>query len=128
MYNLKQQNAFASGRLKSKESQTILGELFQMYPQITLVLDALDECDKEAQLGFIYILDTLIAESSKPVNILISSRRDRDIEYRFEDGPNLNIEAIDNRDDIEIFVNHEITASDKFWQVEIGPELKRTHL
>ena len=124
MYHQKRQTGFASGKLKLKESQTVLAELFQMYPQVTLVVDALDECNKETRLGFMAILDNLIAESSRPLKILISSRRDRDIERHFENGPNLNIRAIDNRDDIAMFVNHEITDSEKFWQVDIHSELK----
>lgn len=123
MYNQKRQTAFASGRLKLEESKTILSQLFQMYPQITLVVDALDECDKMTRLGFIELLDKLIAESSKPVKILISSRRDEDIKHHFEDGPNLEIRAIDNRDDIAMFVSHEITASQKFWRFEISTAL-----
>lgn len=107
-----------------EESQSVLADLFQMYPQITLVVDALDECDKKTRLDFIDILDKLIAESSKPLKILISSRRDSDIKHHFEDGPNLSIRAVDNRADIKIFVRHEIAASDRFWQGEISPKLK----
>lgn len=59
------------------------------------------------------MLDRLIAESFKPVKILVSSRRDEGIKCHFRDGPNLEIKAIDNRDDIAMFVNHEITASEK---------------
>lgn len=102
----------------------MLADLFQLYPQTTLVLDALDECDKDTRLRFINILDKLIAESSKPVKILISSRRDRDIEHRFKDGPNLEIRAIDNQEDIAMFVKDEITAGEKFWQHEISFELQ----
>lgn len=81
MYYQKRKNG--SGKLKAEESQTALADLFRLYPQITLVVDALDECDKKSRSDFIGILDKLIAESSKPVKILISSRRDRDIERRF---------------------------------------------
>lgn len=108
LYKQKQRTAFASGTLKLDESQTILAELFQIYPQVTLEVDALDECDKNTRTGFIDILDKMIAESSKPVKILISSRRDRDSKHRFEDGPNLENRAIDNQDDIATFVKHEI--------------------
>lgn len=124
MYNRKRQRAFASGKLGLEESQTLLADLFQIYPQITLVVDALDECDKWTRLDFIDKLNKLIVESSKPVKILISSRRDTDIQRCFEGGPNLEIRAIDNRDDITTFVDHEITTNGKYWQVEISVELK----
>ena len=124
MYSQKRQSGFASGKLKLKESQALLTGLFQIYPQVTLVVDALDECDKETRLTFMEVLDSLIAESSRPIKILISSRRNRDIERHFKEGPNLNIRAVDNRDDIAMFVDHEINASEKFWQFEISSELK----
>lgn len=123
MYHQKEQTAFASGKLKMEESQSALAGLFQLYPQTTLVVDALDECDKKTRLHFIDVLDRLIAASTKPVKILISSRRDRDIKHRFEGGPNLDIKAIDNQDDIAMFVNHEITTNKNYWEVEISSEL-----
>lgn len=124
MYNQKQKTAFASGRLKLEECQAVLAELFQIYPQTTLVVDALDECNQTTRLDFMSILDKLIAESPKPVKMLVSSRRDTDIKRHFENGPNLEIRAINNQDDIEMFVNHEIAASEKFWDYEISSELK----
>ena len=124
MYNQKRQTGFASGKLKLEESQTVLAELFQVYPQVTLVIDALDECDKQTRLDFMGILDKLIAESSKPIKILISSRRDRDIKRHFGNGPNLEIRAIDNQDDIAKFVDYELSAGEKFWHDQISSELK----
>ena len=100
-----------------EESQTVLADLFQLFPQITLVVDALDECDKKTRSHFVDILERLIAESSMPVKIFLSSRRDRDIKHRFEDGPNLEIKAIDNQDDISMFAKQEIAASEKFSKV-----------
>ena len=123
LYHQKRQTGFASGKLKLKESQTVLTELFQVYPQVTLVVDALDECDTKTRLNFMDILDTFIADSSKPIKILISSRRDRDIKRHFENGPILEIRAVDNRDDIAMFVDSAITASEKFWHNEISSEL-----
>ena len=88
-------------------------------------MDALDECERKARFEFMNILDKLVAESSKPVKILISSRRDRDIKRHFESRPNLEISATNNRDDIAMFVNHEITANEGCWKAEMGPELKK---
>lgn len=124
MYHQKRQNGFASGQLKLEESQTVLSDLLQIYPQITLVVDALDECDKSTRSAFIKTLDTLVDESPKPVKVFISSRRDRDIKHRFEGGPNIEIRATDNRDDIATFVSHEVTANENFWQGDISSELK----
>ena len=107
-----------------EESRAVLAELFRVYPKITLVVDALDECDKETRSDFLDILDKLIRESQKPTKLFISSRRDRDIKHRFENGLNLEITATDNQDDITKFVKHKIATSRKYWQDEIGIELK----
>lgn len=88
------------------------------------MVDALDECDKMARLEFMDILDKLISESSKPVKVLISSRRDRDIKRRFEKDPNLEVTAIDNRDDIAMFVGYETNLRENFWEVELSSDLK----
>lgn len=124
MYNQKRQTGFASGKLKLEESGIVLAELSKIYPQTTLIVDALDECNKDTRLDFIKTLATLVDESPKPIKILISSRRDRDIKHRFENGPNLEIRATNNRDDIAMFVNHEITSSENFWLDEISSELR----
>lgn len=124
MYNQKQKTDFASGVLKSRESQTLLGGLLQLYSQIIFVVDALDECDKKTRLEFVAMLEELMAKSSSSVKVLISSRRDGDIKQHFENGPNLEIRAIDNQDDIGLFVNHEIVASEKVWQFDISSGLR----
>ena len=124
MYKQKQQTGFASGKLKLEESRAVLADLLEIYPQITLVVDALDECNKNTRSAFIKALDKLVDESPKPIKIFISSRRDRDIKHRFENGPNLEIKASDNRDDIATFVNHEITSNETFWQDDISSGLK----
>ena len=122
LYNQKKHTVFASGKLKLEESHKILADLFRVYTQVTLVVDALDECDKNTRSAFIDILHQLVDKSPKPLKIFISSRRDRDITHCFEKGPNLYIRAADNRDDIALFVNNEVG---KFWQEEIKSELKQ---
>lgn len=124
MYKQKLQTAFASGKLKLEESRAVLAEMFRIYPQITLVVDALDECDKNTRSAFMDALDKLIEESPNPLKIFISSRRDTDIKRHFEGGPKLEIRAIDNRDDIAKFVKDEIIIKKKVWPFEISPELK----
>lgn len=124
MYNQKARTGFASGILKLEESQTLLVDLFQLYPQVTLVIDALDECDKKTRSNLIGVLGKMIEKSFKPLKILISSRRDKDIKRHFETGPNLAIEAVDSQDDIATFLDHELGADEKFCHDEISSELK----
>lgn len=100
-----------SGKLKLEECRTILAELFQNHAQIFLVVDALDGCNNtETRSEFMVILDTLIKESSKPVKILISSRGEGEIVDHFRNGPKIKIRAIDNRDDMIMFMEDRLTT------------------
>lgn len=124
MYEQKQQTAFASGKLQMEENQIVLAELLQIYPQTTLMVDAMDECDEKTRSDLIKVLNKFCEESTKPVKIFISSRHNRDIRYLLENGPNLEIRATDNREDIAMFVRNKLAASPKYWQEAIGVELK----
>ncbi|KAH0565685.1 hypothetical protein GP486_000925 [Trichoglossum hirsutum] len=125
LYHQKQKTGFASGKLKIEESRDVLLQLVRIYPQTTLVLDALDECNKETRTQLVDILDTLVTQAPKPVKVFISSRPDQDIKHRFECGPNVQIRATDNRDDIAKFVDHKINNSPGYWQKSISPDLKK---
>jgi len=125
LYYQKRKTGFASGKLKIEESRDILLQLVRTYPQTTLVLDALDECHKETRTQLVDILDTLVAQSPKPVKIFISSRPDQDIKHRFGRGPNVHIKATDNRDDIAKFVNDKLNNSPEYWQSSINRDLKK---
>jgi hypothetical protein len=119
LYRRKRKTGFASGKLKIEESRDVLLQLVGIYPQTTLVLDALDECRKETRAQLVDILDMLVTQSLKPVKIFISSRPDRDIKHRFECGPNVNIKATDNRDDIAKFVDDKLSNSPEHWRNSI---------
>jgi ankyrin repeat domain-containing protein 50 len=125
LYSQKRKTGFASGKLEIEESRDVLLELVRIYPQTTLVLDALDECHKETRAQLVDILDTLVTNSPKPVKIFISSRPDRDIKHRFECGPNVNIKATDNRNDIAKFVGDKLNNSPEHWRNSINSDLKR---
>jgi hypothetical protein len=125
LYYQKRKTGFASGKLKMEETRDILLQLVRIYAQTTLVLDALDECDKETRTQLVDILDTLVTQSPKPVKIFISSRPDRDIKHRFECGPNVHIKATDNRVDIAKFVDDKLKNSPDHWRNSISPDLKR---
>jgi ankyrin repeat domain-containing protein 50 len=125
LYYEKRKNGFASGNLKIEESRDVLLQLVRIYPQTTLVLDALDECNKESRAQLVDVLDILVAQSSRPVKIFISSRPDRDIRHRYELGPNVQINAMHNRDDIAKFVDDEINNnSPEYWRNSLTSGLK----
>ena len=69
MHTKKLRAGFGSGLLKMEESRTLFAGLFSIYSQITLVVDALDQCDQDQLPGFdlMNILDKFFYLSPKPV-------------------------------------------------------------
>ena len=89
-----------------------------------MVVDALDECDVHTRFKLIGALDALVKESPGLLKVFISSRPDRDIKHRFESGPNKEIRATDNRDDIAKHVEDKLATSPGYWQQELSPVLR----
>lgn len=83
-------------------------ESVNLYDKTTLVLDALDECDRESRSHLLDMVEKLLRESTKPIQIFISSRPDEDIRARFEEKPNIELQARHNKGDIQEFVQNEI--------------------
>ncbi len=124
LYRAKERKGFASAQLSDGECTELLGRLVDIYPQTTLVLDALDELDKDRRAGFIEMIDSLVASASRPVKVFISSRRDTDIKRQFEDGPNIGILATDNWGDISTFVTAEIERHETRQRRKISSALR----
>ena len=107
-------------RLKGSElsidiCKHLLLEFVNLYPKTTLVLDALDECNKSTRQMLITAFDFLLDNASRPVKIFVSSRPDGDIREKFKDRANIEIQATDNQNDIAAFVDSEI-AKHRRWQ------------
>lgn len=96
-------------QLSIDEIAALLAELIHNhYESVTIVLDALDECDAKGRL---YLLDTFTKLTYNPktaVKTLFSSRNDPDIETHFSKIPNLFITATDNAGDIMRFISKEL--------------------
>lgn len=99
MYNARKSSGFSSNSLAFKESLDLIISLADTYTQISIVIDALDECDPQERRKFLDSLQTII-KTSRLVKIFVSSRDDDDIIRRLDGVPNLWIEARDNEDDI----------------------------
>ncbi|KAL3470106.1 ankyrin repeat-containing domain protein [Aspergillus californicus] len=88
--------------------QEQLLDSLNLYPKTTLVLDALDECDPITRADIVDTLNLLVSQSERPVKIFISSRPDPDLEGLLADSTTMRIEANDNKDDIERFLDKEV--------------------
>lgn len=124
LYKEREKSAFASGGLKIEESRSLLRQLTELYLHTTIVIDALDECERDSRPKLVEALDFVVQESPNPVKVLISSRQDEDIRHRFEGGPNVGIKATDNKDDIAKFVTSKIQNWPAHWSDKIPPPLK----
>lgn len=86
----------------------VLKQFIETYPQTTIVLDALDECDKECRYDLMKLFDDLLSHASRPVKLFIASRPDVDIKEHFMERSFINIRATDNHDDIRKYIDAEV--------------------
>ncbi|KAI5460114.1 hypothetical protein BGZ63DRAFT_406059 [Mariannaea sp. PMI_226] len=93
--------------------QELLISLIKSYSRTTIILDALDECDPESRDQLMECLDELTTQC-RELQVFISSRTDPDIRLHFCSKPIIHIQATDNQDDIETFVQDQLRR-DKRW-------------
>ncbi|KAL6830394.1 hypothetical protein J3E69DRAFT_353691 [Trichoderma sp. SZMC 28015] len=79
-------------------------KLVNLYPQTIIILDGLDECDADSRFKLITILANLVKDAQHLVKIFISSRREQDIVKLLPARSIMEIDANDNRDDIQKFI------------------------
>ena len=97
-------------RLMLDEAVSIILALLETNPA-TIVIDALDECDPARRQGLFVALRKLIQESASLVKVFVSNRDDHDIAHRLENSPNLYIHSEENGEDIDRFVNSQVTQA-----------------
>ena len=118
-YKLREEDGFSKGALQLEKSRDII-DLANFYPCTTIILDALDECDKHKRGELIEAFRHIIKKASNLVRVLISSRDDDDISYELSRTTDLRVKATDNSRDIEQYVNAEVSTS-----IEKGKLLRR---
>jgi ankyrin repeat domain-containing protein 50 len=101
-----------------------------LYPQTTLVLDALDECDERSQGRLMKELNILLSKAKKPLRIFISSRPEQAIRHYFDGKRKIEILAKDNRDDIAKFIDERIVQHRRWvnMPLELREDIKQTLL
>lgn len=87
-----------------EESTRILIELSNIYPSVTLIIDALDEVNQVEKPEVLNALDEVMAKSDNLVKIFISSRDNVDIWHHLESSPNIYIDVEHNAKDIAQFI------------------------
>lgn len=113
MYRTRKEKADTSRLLNVEESKDLLRKLSAGFFQTTIVIDALDECDKNTRWKLFSTLQEVLREAvSSPnrIKILVTSRQDRDIMDVFNSFPSIDIrsELRGVASDISIYINSEI--------------------
>ncbi|SCO87393.1 related to vegetatible incompatibility protein HET-E-1 [Fusarium oxysporum] len=101
--------------------ENLIGKLIEGYSKTTIILDALDECDRNNREELMRVLSNLANGSSK-FRVFISSRHDEDILRHFKGTPVMEMEATDNEEDISWYVEDRL-FQDSRWAY-LSPELQ----
>ena len=110
-YNKEQQDPDSRTHLNFDSSLNLLGQLVDCFEHPAVVLDALDECSEEVRGHLLRGLLAVIRKAKSPFKVFIPSRHNLDIEKRLRDLPHVCIEARDNAQDIENYVQQELTLA-----------------
>ncbi|KAI8714909.1 NACHT domain-containing protein [Fusarium sp. LHS14.1] len=103
------EDTFASGPLRLDESKSLILKLLEQYRDVTMtiVIDALDECNPATRGDLLDTLEDLLKTSPCLLKIFVSSRTDQDIVYKLDNYPNLHLSSDRNSPDIDLFVHSE---------------------
>lgn len=110
-YTERKRSGFSRDQLTSEECQELLLQLTREYAVHNIVIDGLDECDRDTRCILMDALDLLAENSSHPVKIYVASRQDQDLRDRYENRDHLEVTANDNQADIERFVLSKLEQS-----------------
>lgn len=108
LYKYREKIGFAAGPLTLEESTALIIKLSAGRPLTTIIIDALDECDLSSRGDLLDALSRILQASRGLVKILVSSRANADIVCHFSDCLSIQIDASQNQDDIECYVDFEV--------------------
>ncbi|KAK0760717.1 LOW QUALITY PROTEIN: hypothetical protein N5P37_006915 [Trichoderma harzianum] len=98
-----------------KDCKTLILESLNLYSKTTIILDALDESDITTY-NLCTILIEMMEESRRPVKIFISTRPDRKYMKAFRDKHIITLDASNQQDDIEKFLEEKLYSTDSFME------------
>ena len=110
-YELRKSQGQQNSRLSLLESQALLVNLADVYEQITICIDALDEVEPSTRKNLLKALKFVMEKSKNLVKIFATTRMDVDIALQFEMFPRIELQPDDNASDIERFIKESIQIS-----------------
>ena len=111
IYLARERKGQKSSRLSLGESQELLVQLMDIYPQTTICIDALDEVETGTRHLLLKALKDVIEKSKNLVKIFATTRMDTDILQQFEMFPRIELQPDDNIDDIGRFVKTKLQST-----------------
>ena len=112
LYEEREKNGQKASRLTLEESQKLLIELTDSYPQATIVcIDALDEVENANRIPLLNALKHVMERSKNPVKIFATTRMDPDILRQFKMFPRIELQPDDNVSDINQFVEKSVQSA-----------------
>ena len=111
VYEDRKNTGQVSSRLRLGESQELLVQLADIYPQTTICIDALDEVETKSRLSLLKALKYIIEKSKTLVKVFATTRMDIDILLQFDKFPSIELQPDDNIDDISRFVKTKLQST-----------------
>lgn len=100
-----------NSKLSLSESQALLVQLADVYQQITICIDALDEVEPSTQEVLLQALGFVMERSKNLVKIFVTTRMDVGTARQFEIFPKLELQPGGNDHDIPRFIKETIQTS-----------------
>ena len=107
IYNQVLNEGEALNGLTYAQAESLLPRLLEAFASSTIILDALDECERSTRLRLIKTTKSLVDKCGH-LKILITSRRDSDIESCLQSQDTVELGATENESDIRLFVRSEL--------------------
>lgn len=107
VYKRREEQGHQSGALRMSECRDLIVELATGFAQTTIVIDAVDECDRCTRRGLFSVLKDIVA-AARGVRVFLTGRNDGDIQRVLDGFPSHYIDASDNVGDIERYIGAEV--------------------
>jgi hypothetical protein len=114
-------------KLTFDETKSLIIEISKAFSSITIIIDALNECNPDTRSDLLDALKEIALQSKRPIKILFSSQDDKIIDSQLSDSLHVHIREGDNADDIKRFVEYQVEKSIRKKRLlggSVSPELK----
>jgi len=111
IYKARENAGQEASRLTLNESQKLLVQLTDIYPQTTICIDALNEVENGIRVQLLESLKHVVERSKNLVKIFATTRMDTEILRQFEMFPRIEMQPDDNVSDINQFVRTKVQST-----------------